>query len=149
MSYLVDVLQLIYNSAPPVRYSIFDILLFTILVVEGVTQHALGTHWNNNPCGLHHWPEWQYRPITCLKEEIRSRDDHRWETVWPQIARVTPQQQECQKAHMTQEIPVTRCTTFQRVRNVRCGVFQKHYPVSRPEVSIRALAWKHLATGLP
>lgn len=40
MSYLVDVRQLIYNSTPPVRYSIFDILLFTILVVKGVTQHA-------------------------------------------------------------------------------------------------------------
>lgn len=45
MSYLVGGHQLIYNSVPPVRYSIFDIRLFTILVVEGVTQRALGTQY--------------------------------------------------------------------------------------------------------
>lgn len=38
------------------------------------------------------------------------------------------QQQKCQKAHMTREISVTRCTTFQRVRKMP-GV-SKHCPVS-------------------
>lgn len=40
------------------------------------------------------------------------------------------QQQECRKAHMTKEIPVTRCTTFQRVRNILMLGVSKHDPVS-------------------
>lgn len=105
-------------------------------------------HLNNNPCGLHHWPEWQYRPRTWLKEEIRSRDDHGRETAWPQIARVTSNNRNVRKPTWPKKFPVTRCTTFQRVRNVRCRVFQNITQYHSLEVSIRALAWKHLATGL-
>lgn len=39
--------------------------------------------------GLHHWPDWVNSPRMWFKEEIRTRDDHRWEMDWPQFIRVT------------------------------------------------------------
>lgn len=42
--------------------------------------------WTINPCGLHHWPEWLKSPRMRLKEEIRSREDHRWDMDWTWVS---------------------------------------------------------------